>query len=269
MKRAEEVIELEGFKGQKFNVSLYNPDKSLAEEVSYVIRAYSALSALKKGPGFPLGMKVKLFTAELPYFKRHGKTSTFGAFVNKSPHNEGEYYLVLDERLYAGSERLAVVSHELAHIAGKFDGSHERDTQKLAIQTLTNLYGYHEKLSKPEVSKAFQQERGLTFNAGERPREEIKDALQYLIDTGKTFGVTEKDWYDAGLTPLNPTSKRGNLEQRFGIFFISTGIITFLLSATSFTGSIIGTQFLQTQPSPIISVAILIIGALLYKRSIE
>lgn len=216
-------------------VDLYE-DSEAAKDTSYMLRGYRVFEALRKGPKIEVGKGIRVYSAKLPQYQRTPEGIAINAgFIEPSPKDKGIYWLVIDERL-TEHERLAVISHELAHLKG---GGHdnEKETQKLAIQTLTSLVQGYKVLSTQDASETLQKESRIRFNAGEVDEKELTRALQYLINSGKYFGTTRQDWYDAGLKPV----PRKGLDSMIGIFIIILGLIPFL--SLSITGSVIGSSY--------------------------
>jgi len=218
-----------GGKGNPIIVDLYEDSKTV-KDTSYIMRGYRTLEALHKGPEIIAGSGIRVYSAKLPQFRRVQKgVAINSAFIEPSPKEKGEYWLVVDERL-SDYERLAVISHEIAHLAG---GHHkdEKSTQKLAIQTLTNLVGYYDKLSAPNVSESLERDKNINFKVNEKGEGELKQALQYLINSGSFFGISQQDWYEAGLRPL---PKRRGLDSILGALLL-LGIL-FLGYSINMTG---------------------------------
>jgi hypothetical protein len=202
------------------------------------LRGYRSLEALRKGPRVEVENGIRVYSAKLPQYQRTREgVAINAAFIEPSPKEKGIYWLVVDERL-AEHERLAVISHEIAHLAG---GHHkdEKGTQKLAIQTLTNLVGGYEQLSSPRVSEVLQRDAKIKFNAEEIRKEELSGALQYLVDSSRYFGVTRQDWYEAGLRPM---PKKSGLDGGLGVFFTFLGILLILSNSSNPTGNVIGSS---------------------------
>lgn len=202
--------------GHRFEFDLFY-DTELAREVSYVLRGYRALELLHKAPHLEAGRGMHVFSTRFPLFKRTKEgIALYSAKLDPSPHNEGEYWLMVDERL-SEAERLAVITHELGRLAGGFHED-ERPTQKAAIQVMTELYGNYDVLAETTTRESLHK-RGINFNVRERPKKKFKEALEYLTRSGRYFGITSEDLHDAGLTPLKTTRSKG-LENRFGFIVL-------------------------------------------------
>ncbi len=198
MKRKVGTQEIEISKGKYAKVDLIE-DSELLEEAKYLIKSFNALRAIEGGPKLPNGLKLEIYGTQLPNFCRTQNGAYFsGVTINTEP---GEVYTILiDERLKP-HEKLATLTHELCHLLGGWKSS-DRQTQKLAIKELTELVSLYDVLSKPEVKRKIKEETNGNFNPKEIPRDELMDSLQYLIDSGKVFGVTPQDWKEVGLKSL-------------------------------------------------------------------
>ncbi len=234
-------------------------DTELAKEVSYVLRGYRVLERLHKAPHLEVGKGIHVFSTRFPQFKREGEIAFYGGKINESPHQPGEYWLMIDERL-SETERLAVIAHELGHLAGGFH-EEERPTQKAAIQVMTELYGGYDILADAKTVEDLHK-GGIDFDIRERPREEFRKALEYLTRSRYAFGVTKEDLQDAGLQIEQRKRHRG-LEDRFGFALIIIG----LLLTASFSLSPTGLVIKETESKGIgfpIALVVLFLGVAIF-----
>ena len=213
-------------------VDLYH-DSEVGKTVSYTLRSFKTLNALKQAPAVDVGEGIETYSAKLPQFNEKSRINA--GFIHPSPHKEGVYWLVMDERL-TDDERLAVAFHEISHLAGGYH-SDEKQTQKTAIDSLATLARNYDKLNNPEVSRTLQRDAGVRYDISEMDKTEIGRALKYLMDTSHYFGMDQADLDQLGVR----TSGKKNLEGMLGIVSIFLGIFL-LLPFSNFTGNVIGNQ---------------------------
>lgn len=213
-------------------VDLYH-DSEVGKTVSYALRSFKTLNALKKAPAVEVGKGIETYSARLPQFNEKSRINA--GFIYPSPHEEGVYWLVMDDRL-TDDERLAVAFHEISHLAGGYH-TDEKQTQKTAIDSLATLARNYDKLNNPEASRVIQRDAGVRYDISEIDKNELGRALKYLMDTSHYFGMNQKDLDRLGVRG----SGKKNLEGMLGIMLIFTGIFL-LLPLANFTGNIIGNQ---------------------------
>jgi|TARA_B100002003_G_scaffold193882_1_gene183437 hypothetical protein len=230
-KRYAERVDM-GDKAHPLPVDLYH-DSEVGKTVSYALRSFKTLNALKQAPAIDVGKGIEVYSAKLPQFNEKSRINA--GFIHPSPHEEGVYWLVMDERLN-DDERLAVAFHEISHLAGGYH-SDEKQTQKTAIDSLATLARNYDKLNNPEVSKTLQRDVGVRYDISEMDKTEIGRALKYLMDTSHYFGMNQEDMDKLGVR----SSSKKNLEGLLGIVSIFLGIFL-LLPLSNFTGNVIGNQ---------------------------
>lgn len=213
-------------------MDLYH-DSEMGKVVSYALRSLRTLNALKQVPVVNVGEGIEVYSGRLPQFNERSRINA--GFIHPSPHKEGVYWLVIDERL-TPYERLAVAFHEISHLAGGYH-SDEKQTQKTAIKSLAILARNYDKLNNPEVSRTLQRDAGVRYDISEMDKTEIGKALKYLIDTSHHFGMEQGDLDRLG---VRSTSKR-NLDGMLGIASIFIGTFL-LLPISNFTGNVIVNQ---------------------------
>ena len=221
-----------GDKENSLPVDLYH-DSEVGKVVSYALRSFKVLNALKKVSAVDVGKGIEVYSARIPQFNEQSRL--YAGFIHPSPHEKGVYWLVLDERL-TRDERLAVAFHEISHLVGGINPN-EKQTQKIAIDSLATLARNYDKLNKPEVSRILQRDAGVRYDISEMDKTEIGRALKYLVDNSHYFGMSQTDLDRLGVR----SSGKKNLEDMLGIVSIFIGI--FLLSPFSnFTGNVIINQ---------------------------
>jgi len=213
-------------------VDLYH-DSEVGKVVSYALRSFKTLNALKKAPAVEVGKGIETYSARLPQFNEKSRINA--GFIHPSPHENGVYWLVMDDRL-TEDERLAVAFHEISHLAGGYHAD-EKQTQKTAIDSLAILARNYDKLNNPEVSRTLQRDAGVRYDISEMDKTEIGRALKYLIDRSHYFDMNQADLDRLGVR----SSGKKNLEAMFGVISIFVGIFL-LLPFSNFTGNVIGNQ---------------------------
>jgi hypothetical protein len=230
-RRYAERIDM-GEEGHPVIADLYH-DSEVRKTVSYALRSFRTLNALKQAPPVDAGRGIETYSARLPQFDEEKRIN--GGFIMPSPRKEGVYWIVIDERLN-DDERLAVAFHEISHLAGGYH-SDEKQTQKTAIDSLAVLATSYDKLNRPEVARILQRDAGVRYEISERDQDEIGRALRFLMDRSRYFGINQADLDRLGVRGLS----RRNLERMLGIFFIFIGIFL-LLPLGNLTGNVINSQ---------------------------
>jgi hypothetical protein len=210
-------------------VDLYH-DSEVGKIVSYALRSFKTLNALKQAPAVDVGKGIEVYSARIPQFNE--KSRLYAGFIHPSPHEEGIYWLVMDERL-TDDERLAVAFHEISHLVGGLNPN-EKQAQTTAINSLATLARNYDKLNNPEVSRTLQRDAGVRYDISERDKHEIGRALKYLMDRSHYFGMNQADLDRLGVR----SSGKKNLEGMLGIISIFLGILL-LLPFSNFTGNVI------------------------------
>lgn len=213
-------------------VDLYH-DSEVGKVVSYALRSFKTLNALKKALRVEVGKGIESYSARLPQFDEESRINA--GFICPSPYDEGVYWLVMDERL-TDDERLAVAFHEISHLAGGYH-TDEKKTQKTAIDILATLARNYDKLNNLEVSKILQRDANVRYDISEMDKTKIGRALKYLMNTSHYFGMNQADLDKLGVR----SSGKKNLEGMLGIVSIFLGIFL-LLPFSNFTGNVIGNQ---------------------------
>ena len=218
-----------GDKDSPIPADLYH-DSEVGKVVSYALRSYKILHALKKGPEIDVEKGIETYSAKLPQFDEESRMNA--GFIHPSPHKEGVYWIVMDERLN-DDERLGVAFHEISHLAGGYH-ENEKQTQKQAIDSLTNLARNYDKLDSPKVSEILKRDTGINYDISEMEKTELGRALRYLIDRGHHFGIDDIELNNLGIRK----SKGKNLEGLLGIISLFLGIYL-LLPHANITGNVI------------------------------
>jgi hypothetical protein len=233
-KRKVGKIRLELPSGEEVAVDKIN-DPKLTKMLSYLMNGYTTYSGLHRGPKLPKGARVQVFGTRIPIFTRTRK-GAYNSGVTKPTGGEN-YTILIDERLKT-HEKLAVLAHELGHIVGGYKES-DRESQKIAIQNLNNVLVGYEKLSQEPTQKVIKRDLGVDYNPEEVPREEVRDALQYLTQSGEVFDVGPQEWSEAGLphtSEYKGRRKRKGLEDYTSIILVLIGFFLMFGNDTGITG---------------------------------
>jgi len=238
-------------------------DPKLNKMLSYLMKGYTTYSGLHRGPGFPTNARVEVFGTRIPIFQRT-KKGAYHSGVTKPGKGE-DYTILIDERLKP-HEKLAVLDHELGHIAGGYKRSDEK-AQKIAIQNLNNVLVGYEKLSQESARRLIKRDLGVDYDPEEVPREEVKDALQYLTQSGAVFDVGPQEWSEAGLphtSEYKGRKKRKGLEESLSIGFLIIGLFLLITANTGITGSYLLENVFSTNISNVLGIVFLLLGVILF-----
>jgi|TARA_B100001971_G_C18168231_1_gene525537 hypothetical protein len=238
-----------------FEMDVYE-NSNLTNLASYLVKYSSVMAELNQGKGLPKGARLSFVEGEFKTRIQSGKGSLYDSVTeHKGKEN---YTVVIDDRL-SESEKIAKLSHEIGHLLGghKVD---ERDAHKLAIGQLYNILRSYETLLDPDVRSRLKKKTGRdAVNPSEIPREQIKNGLQYLIDTRNSFGVSDADLKEIGIE----FRRSQGLEGMVGLIIFSFGLATLLSFNITISGLVIGTKLTTFNSIGLIST---IIGVAIISR---
>lgn len=210
------------------------------------------LGGKQKGYDLSRGVRLGIYEGVIPAANLQRKTNI--AYTTETADGK-QRVVVVDSRLKP-YEKLAVLAHELSHVAQGhgvgYNPADEKEAQKRAIQQLTTLYEDYEDLQKATQnsgSKSF-------FDVNQVSKKDITKAIGLLMNTRGYFGVDNRD-LEQHTSTLRKVAKdlEGLVAGFIGIF----GFIACLIFLSSnLTGNVIGN--LSTSASNNLAIVLFLVG---------
>jgi hypothetical protein len=236
-------------------------NQSLTELANYVSRSNKVLGKLRKAQksyDLQTGVKIRVYEAEIPQFRRDSRGNAIEAGFNAESTDGKEHIVVIDKRLKP-YEKIAAVTHELSHVYGGKQIRSEKDLQEeehdahlAAINQLSTLYEDYN-----DLRKATAGTESSFFEVTKQSKRDLGMAVAYLVGTKSYFGVRDEELQRNEQT-IRKIKKdlEGRIEAMVGIPAI---ILSLFFLSSNITGNAIA-DITNSTTSFFVGLGLLIVG---------